>query len=49
MQLIASGDFLVDVAFAEGNVVVFQMPSELEIIRQPAHGHDIAQVEVEPG
>ena len=49
MQLIACGDFLVDVAFTEGNLVVFQMPAELEIIRQTLHGHDVAQIEVDSG
>ena len=49
MQLIAGSDFLIDVSFAEGDVVVFQVPAKLEIIRQPVHGHGVAQVEIESG
>ena len=49
VQLVSGGDLLIDIAFAEGNVVVFQVPAELKVVRQPVHCHDVAQVEIEPG
>ena len=48
--LMPEADFLEDVSFAEiRELVVFQVPSEFEMIGETAHGHGIAQAEIEFG
>lgn len=50
VNTIAGGDFLVEGAFAEvGESVVSQVHAKLKEIRQPVHGHRIAEAQVEFG